>query len=307
MPTFSWPRPTGPGAATSRDETVEAVNLAVVASELYGLDPEAFTAARNARAKEAAGGGDRVLAAEIRKLGKPTAAAWLANGLARSRASAIEELIGLGPALRRAQSGGRRAEMKEIVERRRALIGDLVKSASEAAGASGHSFGSSVERQLEETLEAAVADPVLADALGQGRLTEPLRFVGFGESPGPGRHSDDHGGDGPAPVIGSTKKAGAARKGESAKQAATARRVEAAREAEADRRAAREALEALDEIEAKVEKAQARRVAAAERLERASKLMKEAEAEEAASTEALRQARQGLGPARRRLKKLGRP
>src|ERR1700727_424917 len=105
-----------------------AVDLDRVADELYGLDPESFTAARNARAKEATSGGDRELAAAIKKLGKPTAAAFLANRLVRSETSAVDELIELGPALRRAQGGGQRAEMRRLVEQRRRLIGDLVKS-----------------------------------------------------------------------------------------------------------------------------------------------------------------------------------
>jgi hypothetical protein len=148
-----------------------------------------------------------------------------------------------------------------------------------------------VERQLEETLEAAVADEALAVVLRQGRLSEPSRFVGFGEAPdsvtGPGLHASD--------------KSAPAGKAEPKTKAAPPR-AEAARQREADRRAAREAL---DEIEATVEKARARVVAADERLGRASKLMREAEAEKVASTAGLSRARELLGPARRRLKKLG--
>ena len=104
------------------------MNLADVITELYGLDPEMFTAARNARAKEAIAAGDRELAAAIRKLAKPTTAAWLANRLARSRASTVDELISLGPGRRRAQGHGQRTEMRRLVEKRRELIADLVKA-----------------------------------------------------------------------------------------------------------------------------------------------------------------------------------
>jgi exonuclease VII small subunit len=266
---------------------MDAVNLADVTSELYGLDPASFTAARNSRAKEATAAGDRELAAAIRKLAKPTAAAWLANRLARSRTSAIDKLIGLGSELRRAQGSGERAEMRRLIGKRRTLISDLVRSASASAREGGHCFGSAVERQLEEILEAAVADEALGAALREGRLTEPFRFVGFGEV------SDSV--SGPAgKTEPKTKTAAAPTK--------AAAKAEARRRTEANRRTAREAL---DEIEASVEKARARLEAANERLERASKLMKEAEAEKAASTEDLRRAREGLGPARRRLTKLG--
>jgi hypothetical protein len=278
--------------------------LASVAAELYGLDPESFTAARNARAREASAAGDRTLADAIKKLGKPTAAAWLANRLARSDAAAIDELIGLGPALRTAQGRGERTEMRRLVERRRALIGALVKGASVSAREGGHSFGPSVERQLAETLEATVADEAMAVVLKEGRLSEPFRFVGFGDGPSvdsepsrspPGRKT------GPAGKATAATRAGKVTAEAVAEAKATAE-AEAARQEETERRAAREAV---DEREAAVEKAQARLAAADERLARASKLMGEAEAEKTAANEGLRAARQNLGPARRRLKRLG--
>src|SRR5580658_359566 len=252
MATFCWRWPMGPALGTGNDETMDKVNLADVSAELYGLEPEAFTATRNARSKEAGAAGDRQLAAAIKKLGKPTAAAWLANRLARSRASTIDELVGLGPELKRAQSGGQRAEMRRLVEQRRALISDLVRSASTSAREGGHSFGSAVERQLEEILEAAVADRTLAVALREGRLTEPFRFVGFGEV-----SESDAGSKTEAAPAGKAAAAGKA----TSKKTAGAARGEAAREAEAERRAAREALA---EIEESVEKARARREAADE-------------------------------------------
>ena len=55
------------------------------ARELYGLVPAEFTAARNALAQQAADGGDRELAARIRKLPKPPVAAWAVNALVRHR------------------------------------------------------------------------------------------------------------------------------------------------------------------------------------------------------------------------------
>ena len=54
-----------------------------VAQELYALVPEEFTAARNARAKEAKAAGDAELAAQVQALRKPTAGAWLLNQLVR--------------------------------------------------------------------------------------------------------------------------------------------------------------------------------------------------------------------------------
>ena len=64
------------------------MDLESAARELYALLPGDFTAARNARAKEAAQQGNKALAARLRGLAKPTAAAWLLNMMARHRRDA---------------------------------------------------------------------------------------------------------------------------------------------------------------------------------------------------------------------------
>jgi len=77
------------------------VNIDDITRDLYGLPPEAFTEARNARAKEVAASGDRALAMELRRLPKPTTAAWLANMLVRTHPIKVEALIALGPSFER--------------------------------------------------------------------------------------------------------------------------------------------------------------------------------------------------------------
>ncbi len=156
------------------------MNLDDLAQELYGLPPEKFTEMRNTRAKEIAATGNRELAGEVRRLPKPTVAAWLANMLVRRRAATVLELVALGPDLRAAQSRGAREDMRRVSERRRELIRELVGSASESAVEAGHSMSPQVQRQLEETLEAAVADDESARILRDGRLSGPLLFIGFG-------------------------------------------------------------------------------------------------------------------------------
>src|SRR6478735_4794190 len=56
-----------------------AAQLDAIAVELYSLPPDDFTAARNARAAAS----DRALAARVKTLRKPTAAAWAVDLLAR--------------------------------------------------------------------------------------------------------------------------------------------------------------------------------------------------------------------------------
>src|SRR6478735_10130604 len=57
----------------------DAARLDAIAVELYALPPDDFTSARNARAAAA----DRSLAARVKTLRKPTAAAWAVDLLAR--------------------------------------------------------------------------------------------------------------------------------------------------------------------------------------------------------------------------------
>src|ERR1700688_3497887 len=159
------------------------MNLDEVAHELYGLPPEGFTEARNARAKEITAAGNRELATQVRRLPKPTVAAWLANVLVRTHVAKIAELVALGPELRAVQRRKVREDMRRVADRRRELTRELVAAASESAAEAGLSMGSQVQRQLEETLEAAVADEGSAAALQAGRLSGPLRFIGFGGAP----------------------------------------------------------------------------------------------------------------------------
>ncbi len=135
---------------------------------------------RNTRAKEIAATGDRELADDVRRLPKPTVAAWLANVLVRTHAGTVEQLIFLGSEHRDAQGRGGRDDMRRVAERRRALVRELVGVAARSAVDAGHSMGSQVQRQLEETLEAAVADDESAAMLRTGRLSSPMMFIGFG-------------------------------------------------------------------------------------------------------------------------------
>jgi hypothetical protein len=261
-----------------------------IACALYALVPSSFTAARNTRAKEATAAGDPELASAIRELPKPTAAAWLANTLARQQRAAIEDLIALGPQLRDAQSQRRRDDMREISDRRRLVIRDLVAAARAVAVEAGEPFSAAVARQLEETLEAAVADEATAERLAHGQVHEAVRFVGFGGSslsttgrrPPPPTSDRGRRASGPAP---------------DEEGAASARRqAEAARQA---------ALQVLDQANEKVEAARQRRDESAERVRAATRDLRGAERASKEATEALVSAREELAGARRALKEAG--
>ena len=157
------------------------MRLDEVVDELYGLPPDRFVGARNARAKELGASGERQAAGEVRKLPKPSAAAWAANVVVRTDRRTVEALLDLGEQLRRAQRQARGADIRNLSARRRELVQRLVVTAVERAEASGQPLGSQARRQLEETFEAAVADDTAATALRAGRLSDAMTHVGFGD------------------------------------------------------------------------------------------------------------------------------
>ena len=70
------------------------MDVDAVAVELYGLDPDQFTAARNERAQEARAAGANAASTRIKTLRKPTLAAWLTNLLVRTTPRLLRQLAG---------------------------------------------------------------------------------------------------------------------------------------------------------------------------------------------------------------------
>ena len=151
-----------------------------VADALYGLAPRDFVEARNSRAKELVAAGDRETAAAVRKLPKPSHAAWLANGLVRAHPEEVNELVDLRARFEGAQAKAEREELQTLSRQRKALIETLVTFATDALAEAGHPMTPQVQRQLEGTLDAAVADEAAAAQLCAGHLDQALHHVGFG-------------------------------------------------------------------------------------------------------------------------------
>ena len=150
-----------------------------VAAELYGLAPEEFTAARNARAKGAKAGGDAELAAQVQSLRKPTAGAWLLNQLVRQHGG--RRAAGARPRRSAARgpghAGGRRA----------AGPGPAATAADPGSGRAGAGLGRAAGRrvtaattaEVEETLRSAMVDAVAGAALATGLLTDTFSSTGL--------------------------------------------------------------------------------------------------------------------------------
>jgi hypothetical protein len=151
-----------------------------VADELYGLTPAEFVPRRDALAAEARKAGDRALAAEIKKLRRPTTGAWLANVLARQRSDQVARLLDLGAALRRAQASLATSELRRLSQERHSVRSELEREARDLASHDGQAVSAAAAQELSATLDAALADPEAAGALRAGRLTTGLHYSGLG-------------------------------------------------------------------------------------------------------------------------------
>jgi hypothetical protein len=160
---------------------VQADSLSQIADELYGLVPAQFTTARDARSREARAAGHRETAAEIKKLTRPTAGAWLVNQLVRGAAAQMDRLFEIGQALQDAQRELNGELMRELSAQRRQVITELVPEAARLAAAAGQPASAGVLDEVRVTLEAAVADPAAGAAVRSGRLTRALAYAGLGE------------------------------------------------------------------------------------------------------------------------------
>ncbi|MEV8557519.1 hypothetical protein AB0478_13855 [Streptomyces sp. NPDC051917] len=159
------------------------MDLDAVADELYGLRPEEFVAARDRRALDARKAGDQALAKEIRALRRPSLAAWVGNLLVRRQPDEVQPLLDLGEELRRAHRELDGPQLRKLARRQNEVIGTLGRQARRLAAEAGHPVGDGVQREVEETLHAVLADPQAAREWAAGRLVKPLGATfGFPEA-----------------------------------------------------------------------------------------------------------------------------
>lgn len=159
------------------------MDLDTVADELYGLRPEDFVAARDRRALDARKAGDQALAKEIGALRRPSLAAWVGNLLVRRQPEEVQPLLELGEELRRAHRELDGPQLRRLVRRQGEVIGGLGRQARRLAAEAGRPVGEGVQREVEETLHAVLADPEAAREWAAGRLVKPLSATfGFPEA-----------------------------------------------------------------------------------------------------------------------------
>ena len=95
-------RQPAPGRSTCCWPRCPVDELTAVADALYAGSADDFTEARNQAAKQAQDSGDKELAARIKKLKKPSVAAWAVNLLVRRESEQIDSVLGLAEQLRAA-------------------------------------------------------------------------------------------------------------------------------------------------------------------------------------------------------------
>jgi hypothetical protein len=157
------------------------------ADQLYTVPPRRFVAERAAAVATARAAGDRVAAAAIERLRRPTVAAWVVNLLALRRPALVADLVELAGSLRAAQRRLDGAALRELAGQRRATVAALVAEArSLAVAVDPETAGGKLPvAEVEATLHAALADPEVAEQVRAGRLVRPVSPAGFGESAAP--------------------------------------------------------------------------------------------------------------------------
>jgi hypothetical protein len=145
------------------------------AARLYGLDLEEFIGARDALAKELRASGDRDGAAAVKKLAKPTRAAWAVNRLVRDRPDEIAALVDAGAALAGAQEqlldGADAGVLRSAAVAARALV-DALAAEAPVDGAA--------RDKVRATLHAATVDADVRAEVAAGRVVKERSAAGFG-------------------------------------------------------------------------------------------------------------------------------
>jgi len=144
--------------------------------ELYREHPERFVAGRNRLTKELRGAGDRDGAERVKKLRRPSLAAWLINRAALTSPARVEDFAEASRELEATQAralDGKEeavAEWRAAAARERDATAAVVEAAERAAGEAGHPATPRALELVGETLKAATGDPELRERVVHGRV-----------------------------------------------------------------------------------------------------------------------------------------
>jgi hypothetical protein len=159
------------------------VDIPKDADKLYELPLEDFVAERDTLARDLRDAGDREEAAAVRKLPKPSRAAWAVNQLVRSQPKARQALVEAADSSEQAASRLPDPEaaddLRLAASAGRRTISELMTAARGLMSKDGKSLGEGPLRGVEDTLHAALADPEIRAEVAAGRLTRERQATGF--------------------------------------------------------------------------------------------------------------------------------
>jgi chemotaxis protein histidine kinase CheA len=151
---------------------------------LYRLPLEEFTPARNQLAQQLRRAGEPELGEQVKRLRKPSVAAWTLNQLRRRQPELVDGLIDAGLRLREAQErlldDGERERLREAAADERQLVEEAVQAAEAILRIAGQTVSASLHNKLWETTHAAAVDPELGETLRRGRLFEDRQISDLG-------------------------------------------------------------------------------------------------------------------------------
>jgi hypothetical protein len=151
---------------------------------LYAAPPGEFVRRRDELARSLRAEGEREAADEVKKLRKPTVAAWAVNQLARREKMRVRGLLTAGERLRGAHEellkGGASDGLERARDDERAAIEELAGAARRLLEEAGHPPTETVLDRLRETLHAAAVDEAVGERVRAGRLEKEEKATGFG-------------------------------------------------------------------------------------------------------------------------------
>jgi hypothetical protein len=274
-----------------------------VIDRLYGLPLDEFIAAREALSKELRSDGRRDEANGVKKLAKPTVAAWAVNQAVRSQGKAARALWKAGDDLAATQEAvlggkGSGADLRAAADNERAALDPLVAAARGLLSGSGDELSETTIDRVRETLHAAAIDPEAREDVAAGRATReraPRGLFGGGvAAPAAPRARARSEEEAPAEKPVARRRAAAPKPSAEDREAEAERKREAAaaRKREREEAAARE--KARKEAAVRVTRAERALATAAKRSADAAERLEAAQADEQAAAEALEQARAEL-------------
>ena len=158
--------------ADDDDAVLEALD------DLYRTPPDAFVARRTVLAKQLADAGDKAGAKELKAARRPTLAAWALNQLRYEAPEVVDDAVEVADLGRRMLTGDAPGDARALSQRRREVVAALTTEAHKVLKGAGEA-SAAIERQVVETLDAALVSPEVADQLLEGRLLAATTATGF--------------------------------------------------------------------------------------------------------------------------------